>query len=267
MRFGSVVVAASIAISACATSKPKAGDVCKIEDEGTIVCSGATTALLCKASRRVERACRGPKGCDGTARAACDTSLGREGDSCDPPPVDGLGGPLVCTEDKGAILVCRNGALAIDMRCRGPKACDPTKHVNEDWKTSCDRTLAEVGDPCNTRSWNTDRLGACSLDKKASLVCDKEEKGKLVVSHVCGGAKGCEVGHLQGDPGIPMPVCDRGAFAPTAACGKDDGDECAPDGVTLLKCKHETAKYEGTRCSGKERCTAENGLISSCHAR
>src|SRR3974390_2545490 len=201
-----VVVAVSIVLGACATKKPKVGDYCKSEDEDTMVCAGAATALLCHASRRVELACRGPKGCAGTDHATCDRSLGREGDPCGSQDVD-----IMCTEDKGATLLCKNGKLTVDLRCRGPKACDPTTN-------DCDRSIGEVGDTCDVQRWYKDMRGACTADGKASLRCDKDA-GKLFMSWYCGGPKGCQSGKLESS-------CDRGNFAAGAPCGKNDWGEC-----------------------------------------
>jgi hypothetical protein len=256
-----LAIAVALAALACARKPPKPGDVCKIEDEGTMVCAGPTTALLCRGSRLVERACRGPGGCKGADHATCDMSLGREGDACTPPD---LYAPIVCAEDEGAILVCKDGKLALDMRCRGPKGCNP-KDMDSARKFACDRTIGEVGDACNVRGWQADGLGACSVDKKASLVCDKDEKGKLIVKQVCGGT-GCEIRGLGGDPTIPVPVCDRGNFAPGAPCGRDDGDECA-DASTLLVCNHATAKYESKPCGPKEQCKHDPGFTAWCRPK
>lgn len=215
MRRGMVMLVSVMAVLSCEAKKPKVGAVCAIEQEGTFVCADAKTGLVCQASRRREIPCRGPKGCAGEKNASCDTSLAREGDAC-VEAGDTVGGTLrVCSENKSALLACRDGHRTLDLRCRGPKGCDPTKpHPENGPDDACDRSLGEVGDACNTRGWDGESLGACSVDKKALLKCDKDENGKLVVSRVCDGPKGCAVGHLGGDPLIPMPVCDGPTLDP-----------------------------------------------------
>jgi hypothetical protein len=59
IRSGLFLVALGL-LTACAEKKPKEGDVCKIEDEGSLVCADATTALHCVTSKRVAVRCRGP---------------------------------------------------------------------------------------------------------------------------------------------------------------------------------------------------------------
>ena len=195
-----VVVVAILA--ACTPKKPKAGDVCGAADEGTYVCTSATTALLCKGERRVDRECRGPKGC---ANAACDRSVGREGDACSEANAGYYDThDTVCSENKAALLSCRDGKLALDTPCRGPKGCTGAGPV---WLGSCDQTFGEAGDPCNRHLETSNTLGACSVDKTTKLACDADgvgKVGKLVVKKTCP-VKGCELGR---DPSFPVPVCD-----------------------------------------------------------
>ena len=186
---------------ACTPKKPKIGDVCGAADEGSYTCTSASEALLCKAERLVHRDCRGPNGC---AANKCDRSIGREGDACSERNAGYYDGfDVVCTEDRKALLVCRDGKLAIDARCRGPNGCTGAGYPIT--QRSCDQTLGEVGDPCNRNLATNNTLGACSVDKKSSLSCDRDDHhgGKLVVSKTCD--KGCSVGP---DPFFPVPICD-----------------------------------------------------------
>ena len=203
------IVVASI-LAACTPKKPQAGDVCGAAEEGAYVCTSGTTALVCKGERLAHRECRGPKGCTGGEHATCDRTIGREGDACSEPNAGYYDtADVVCSENRSALLACRDGKLALDTPCRGPKGC--TGEGQPVSRSSCDQTLGEVGDPCNRHLETSNTLGACSVDKKSSLLCDHEyELGKLVVNKTCSGAKGCEVGHLGGDALIPMPVCDPG---------------------------------------------------------
>jgi hypothetical protein len=259
---------ALLLLAACTKKKPNAGDVCKIEDEGTIVCADVNTALRCVASRRVAISCRGPHGCTGDGQAAtCDTSLGREGDACVADAPSGFVAKLPCAEDKSAVLRCRDGKLALDLRCRGPKGCDPrAMHLDRDRDFDCDRTIGAVGDACNTRGYMSDSLGACSVDGKSALACDKDKNGSFVVSQVCGGPNGCRVGHLK-DSDIPAPLCDRAGFAAAAPCGKDDPDECSADATALLTCDHKMAAYTSKPCGPKEVCVHEHGFTAWCRAK
>jgi len=211
MKCARVAIALVAMLAACTPKKPKAGDVCAAADEGTYVCTSTNAALLCKGERRVHRECRGPKGCAGDEHAAsCDRTIGREGDACSERNPEYYGEwSVVCSENGGALLACHDGKLAIDTPCRGPKGCSGGGQTISMW--TCDQTIGQVGDACNTHYHTQNQLGACSVDKKSSLACDHDEAnttGKLVVSKTCRGPKGCEVGGLGGDRTIPMPVCD-----------------------------------------------------------
>lgn len=254
----------SFALLACEAKKPKAGDVCKIEENGSSVCADEKTALTCQAGKRIELPCRGAKGC---VAGTCDTSLSREGDRCIP-VTDYVGGTArVCSEDKASVLRCTDGKLELDLRCRGPKGCDPAQsHLERSVDLACDRTVGEVGDPCNTRGWASEAIGACGVDKKSVVVCDKDENGKLVLSRVCAGPKGCTVGILSNTT-IPAPVCDRGPVVAGGACGKDDAAECSADAKQLLSCDRATGKYAGQPCAANETCVHPDGLVARCSAK
>lgn len=259
----------AMSICACGEKKPKPGEVCKIEDEGTVVCADATTALLCKASRRAVIPCRGAKGCSvdekvkTNKRASCDRSLGREGEACYVDEVFGVEPDDVCSEDKKTVLACKNGKFVVDLHCRGPNACDATKpHPARFPDRACDRSVGAVGDACNTRSYNSESLGTCSIDGKEKLVCDKDDKGKWVTSRICGA--GCKPGHLDGDRDFFVPVCDPGSITDGTKCAKDDVAACSADGTSLLDCDHAAGKYVAKPCGAKRKCQHERGMLARC---
>ena len=90
----------------------------------------------------------------------------REGDACD----EGGG----CTGAAEALL-CLGGELR-RTACRGPGGC-----TTEGERARCDRSLAEVGDPCAGSS-------ACSTDSLSFLVC---REGRFVIGAECPG--GCRI--------------------------------------------------------------------------
>ncbi len=267
MRWIALLVAALV-VGAC-TPKTKAGDVCGAQDEDTVVCADTTSALYCKAGRRMSIPCRGPSGCKtGEQRSTCDATVGMEGDAC----VTQTFGPiisLVCgitsanATESHAILRCEEGKLVVDQRCRGPKGCDLKKAHSaiQSKDFGCDRSVGDVGDACNTRGHLSDVYGACSADKKAELECDKDESGKLVVAHYCIGPKGCTSG---GPPDWPAPLCDRTGLTQGSQCGRDDEGECSPDGTALLVCDHATATYTSHACTSRH-CVHEQGMLAACN--
>jgi hypothetical protein len=250
-----------VLVAGCKTT-PKAGDVCKIEEEGTFVCADATTALRCVGTKRVSLPCRGPKGCAAGVGAICDTSLGREGDACVESATTRRDSFLTCSEDKSAVLRCKDKKLVFDLRCRGPKGCDPKVTLGDVSDHGCDRTIAAVGDACNTRVTSSGASGVCSVDGKNVLMCDKDENGAFIVSRVCGGPAGCKVGPLVGAD-YSAPACDHAGVAAGSPCAKDDPRACSADGA-LLACDVKSGRYAVEPCPKKMRCVQAEGTNASC---
>jgi hypothetical protein len=235
--FGSVI--AAVLAVACSKPPPAAGQVCKIEEEGRLVCTGASGALVCKGSRWVEQACRGRGGCAGTP-ASCDSTLARAGDAC-AGIADGMS---PCSEDKKERLACRGGHFETDLHCRGPKGCD---------QTSCDRSRAAVGDECNGPSTPQDSNGVCDVTGKYALRCDHSGPGSFVMARGCGGPKGCQLGTAEYSADL-SPVCDPGAPTEGGPCGLDDHPTCSADGSSLFQCDTLTHVWSKKDCQPKQRC-------------
>lgn len=133
--------------------------------EGKGGCSADTKAMVvCEGGKIAHTQCRGPKGCTQSGTDLhCDMSVAREGDPCE-------GNGASCSEDGKQFLMCKDGKSTVDRQCRG----EPCKV--EGTKVSCDGSVAEVGDPCEGEG------AACSVDKKAFLVC---QGNKFVEKRKC----------------------------------------------------------------------------------
>lgn len=230
---------------------------CAIAEEGKlVVCLDPQTAGLCTNLRTSSIPCRGKQGCRpaGERGASCDPSLGREGDPCFVDRAFASGPPgEVCSEDGKAKLVCREGKVALVELCRGAKACTTAPGAFSG--ATCDRTRAEVGDPCNHGSHH-EGMGTCSLDGKSVLQCDRDEDGKFAVSRVCSGPKGCTTVDSA-------PACDASVAEAGAVCGKDDQNRvtCGADG-TVVRCTDGTWKKERD-CAKGTHCVANRQAFSA----
>lgn len=253
----------------CEKKKPPAvGQLCKFEDEGKTICADATKALVCDASRLVPIACLGPGGCSEKNAIVCDATVGREGEPC--AARGQYESSILCSEDKKKRLECRAGRFVVHSLCRGPKGCD---RANTNVLTSCNRAIAQVGDPCNMHEHDADDRRACSVDGKLVLACSASDKGVFEVASICTGPTGCTVGGLGGDLSIPIPVCDRSVATLGAACGAHDRSfrSCTPDGSSVLRCDGSTYVLEKA-CGPKERCVSPDvknaqGRESACVVR
>jgi hypothetical protein len=93
------------------------GDPCSTDEEGSAVCTPDQRRITCRGGRQTMDFCRGEKGCKSEARAIrCDQSKGEPGDPCS-------GQTHACGLDGKAVLVCRQGKLAIAADCPGEGGC------------------------------------------------------------------------------------------------------------------------------------------------
>ncbi|MEZ4302948.1 MAG: hypothetical protein R3B70_48945 [Polyangiaceae bacterium] len=261
---GATVVAAALlatAISGC-KKEPAAGGSCELASEGEVTCLDAKTALLCSNLRLSPLPCRGEKGCSITGNVAvCDVTVAKEGDACDPKTESDYDGARdrTCAEDGKSALACREGKFAVDRLCRGEKGCDPVA-VRKGELSACDRSLAEMGDPCEPRRFagNGETEGICSVDRKNALVCDGAERGHFVLGRSCGGPKGCGVVAATPSRDYPLSACDESVATLGAPCGKPQADSatCSADGAVVLKCDKDSLTWakvkdcqQGTKCA------------------
>jgi hypothetical protein len=267
VRRASLVVPASFVLllfAACGDPKPT--NRCNLADEGTSICMDAKTAGLCKNLRRTPLPCRGPQGCKGvTSVGWCDTSIALEGDACDPKNETPTGNhvDVACSEDKSRSLACRGGKFVLDRLCRGPTGCDAAQIAAGSMQV-CDRSVAELGDPCQTKRVGSvvEGVGVCSADRKVSLVCDNDDKGNFVVGSTCDGPKGC----TPGQPGsLDRPaVCDQSVAVLGSPCGKLDTNRvsCTADGALVVHCDPTTLKWiEHKKCGPKTRCVYQKNKV------
>lgn len=222
------------ALVLCDASGNAEGDACDPADDGKGECSADHKALMRCAKGKWQRLpCGGPSGCKVTGTTShCDSRIATVGDRCDPDE-------WACASDGKAILHCKDKKLVEDHPCRGPGGC--TAPAGSD-KMNCDRSLGELGDPCDGD------VGVCSMDQKSLFGCKDH---KLVLLQKCRGQTGCIANEsLVGcaEPGLSEPddPCDG------------DGAACTPDHRRFLECKNGHFKVKRT-CS---RCTVAQHTVT-----
>ena len=149
----------------CDTSVADEGDRCS--GSGSACATDGKRLLGCVGGKFAPKwACRGPLGCrdTGGGQLSCDYSIAEIGDAC------GSEG-AACTADRKQMLECKDGKFSLRSHCRGPEGCKDAGA-----ELTCDQSLAEVGDPCDTGD------AACRVDGRAFLEC---RDGKLAVIQGC----------------------------------------------------------------------------------
>jgi hypothetical protein len=128
----------------------------------------------CPSAKIAVDRCNGPKGCFKKTEQTmgCDT-VPEAGDPC------AAGTDDTCAADWKTLLECRAGKLAVAAVCRGRSGCSFGS-----LGAMCDTSVGRAGDACMVGR-------TCSEDHGQLLVC---EGGKLAVSRICDGPKGCAQG-------------------------------------------------------------------------
>jgi hypothetical protein len=113
--------------------------------------------LRCRSNKfAIASTCRGPKGCAFEGNTLhCDTDVAEANDVCEDED------DAACSVDKKSLLTCKTGKYIVENTCKGPKGCSVTGT-----EVHCDDDLADLNDICVKEGDY-----ACSLDKKALLVC------------------------------------------------------------------------------------------------
>ena len=96
----------------CAALQPKPGASCEAD---AAVCSGQSSALVCRAGHYASASCPGPEGCktDKGRNVACDQSRGaKAGELCLPD----YEGQAQCAPEESGYLTCREG-LWVHAQC------------------------------------------------------------------------------------------------------------------------------------------------------
>lgn len=249
------------ALLACKHEAPKAGDFCKLEEQGSLVCGDATTALLCDDHHRKPVPCRGPAGCHS---GECDNTVAREGDAClaSLPPPATFRPDQACADDRTRTLVCRDGTFVPDRLCRGAAGCDAAK-IARGAMDACDRSRAQPGDPCQADLFGglAEKIGVCSTDGKAALVCSTDYgKGSFVLGRACTGPKGCAPAHPSWSAEMLVASCDGSVETEGAPCGRDDMNlvSCTPDGRLVVVCDADAHTWKKLKdCGPTARCFYE----------
>jgi hypothetical protein len=166
----------------CDTSSAAPGDGCMGEDDEYACTADNKHLLACKGGKfEPYLECRGKTGCSISGRAfSCDATVAEKGDVCKTPSA------TACSVDGKQLLTCRDGKFALQRYCRGKNGCAPSNEGS-----SCDETMALVGDPCGVSGQIV-----CALDGKSELVC---QSGAFFQSISC--KNGCTV---TGRPGHPI---------------------------------------------------------------
>ncbi|MEO8874355.1 MAG: hypothetical protein ABI461_02110 [Polyangiaceae bacterium] len=164
---------------ACDNSLATTADGCETNDD--VACAADKKAALeCHDNKfTVGSTCKGPKGCTiADDKISCDNDTADENDPCH------FDDDYACTTDKQLVLRCKDKKMLPYNACRGPNGCvikeEPLEHKIE---FDCDDSIAQIGDSCDT-----DTEEACSVDKKALLIC---KDAKFAAHKTCGGAQGC----------------------------------------------------------------------------
>jgi hypothetical protein len=216
----------------CVGCKPGVGSKC---EKGESRCLDSGRALVCQKQVFIETPCLGKNGCrTEPAGVSCDVSGNRAGDVCSTDE-EGVG---VCADAK-TLVACRGGRYA-RVPCRGPGGC-----AQEGNRTSCDATIAEVGEPCVEEDKK-----ACATDGRHVLACEKGLMGK---KYECRGEHGCRVKERKVD-------CDLSIARLGDACDKlvEGHFACAEDARAIVRC--EAGKFVADeKCKGAARCLAEPG--------
>jgi hypothetical protein len=110
----------------CDYSANKPGTDCDESFLGKQICKDNKSVLGCADGKLVLSQCKGPLGCTsksddvGALAKLCDTSVAKEGDSCDRAFVT----KPACSEDGKELLECsKAGKFEVTKHCRGPEAC------------------------------------------------------------------------------------------------------------------------------------------------
>jgi SCP-2 sterol transfer family protein len=105
---------ASGAAVACDVTGNAAGEACRAEDAPR--CGGARL-FRCELGRLKVSECRGPRGCTAGEPPACDQSLAAAGAECE------VADSVACSDDRKALLVCREGRFEREASCDGGDGC------------------------------------------------------------------------------------------------------------------------------------------------
>jgi hypothetical protein len=146
-----------------------------------------------------------------------------------PNPIAAPGEPCnarraACSKDKRTQLSCgAQDKMLIAATCKGPNGC---RVVDDGTSVSCDVTLADPKDPCDT----TD--DACSTDHKAELRC---QAGHFNVIATCKGPDGCTLTPSKSGSGYTLS-CDDHIADIGDPCFEASRTACSPDKKSLLAC-------------------------------
>ncbi len=107
----------------CDQAVAEAGEACS--KAGAKACSADKSRVLTCADGRLSELylCRGEERCraDGS-KVSCDQTIARLGDRCDP----ALGGHIACSEDKKALITCKDERFVLSEKCKRRTVCTVT---------------------------------------------------------------------------------------------------------------------------------------------
>ena len=142
---------------ACDNDTYAAGEPCDIAQNDYECGPDKVSLVQCKGRHwKLVGKCPGPKGCSSQKqKVTCDDSVADVGMPCATEGAD------ACSGDKTSLLKCKGGVMVESAKCRGATGCDATSGVPK-----CDKTIAQIGDPCTDED-----QAACSSDGKQLLRC------------------------------------------------------------------------------------------------
>ena len=161
--------------------------------------------------------------------------LANAGDPCN-------GRKAACSRDKKSNLECdANDKLVVTTSCKGPNGCRPS---TDGTSISCDYTLADPKDPCDT----TD--DACSTDHKSELRC---QAGHFAVIATCKGPDACTLTPAKKGAGYTLS-CDDHIADVGDPCFDGERTACSSDHKAFLTCTAQKFTVDRT-C--KKGCTVK----------
>ena len=161
--------------------------------------------------------------------------LANAGDPCN-------GRKAACSKDNKSNLECGpNDKMVVTTSCKGPNGCRPSA---DGTSISCDYTLADPKDPCDT----TD--DACSTDHKSELRC---QGGHFAVIATCKGPDACTLTPAKKGAGYTLS-CDDHIADVGDPCFDGERTACSSDHKSFLTC---TAQKFAVDRACKKGCTVK----------
>jgi hypothetical protein len=237
---------------ACDATRGEAGDacvyektsICSIDGKSLLRCDDGHLALVSHCAAESGDGCT----VDGTGASHCPIPYADDGDPCKE------GG--ACSADRTAELACKSGKMVKVHNCHGEEKCTPNPV-----SPVCDRSISDVGEPCNPD--DADTAAACTAAGDTVLLC---KKGKFVMGPRCLGANKCNVNRYAKDGRRHFEsMCDQSIAAVGDECSTEGTMACSSDKKSRLHCDHGKFAVEKTCKKGCEIALDSPSDPFQCH--